>query len=131
SPHRPPSADVVELDEPVLLSSPGFWGGKKTYSPDREDCLKNTAFWEKMNNGWDEFSIPKEVARQRIDMHVRRGDSIYFVTGRSQTRTETVSKPLADNFHIPAANKKPVIFAGHRPEQKSKQQLCQNKKKRS
>lgn len=27
-----------------------------------------------MNNGWDEFSIPKEVARQLIDMHVRRGE---------------------------------------------------------
>ncbi len=45
-----------------------------------------------MNNGWDEFSIPKEVARQLIDMHVRRGDAIFFVTGRSPTKTETVSK---------------------------------------
>ncbi len=34
----------------------------------------------------------KKWARQLIDMHVRRGDSIYFVTGRSQTKTETVSK---------------------------------------
>ncbi|EIQ78110.1 class B acid phosphatase domain protein, partial [Shigella flexneri 1235-66] len=40
----------------------------------------------------DEFSIPKEVARQLIDMHVRRGDAIFFVTGRSPTKTETVSK---------------------------------------
>ncbi|WP_363046383.1 HAD family acid phosphatase, partial [Listeria monocytogenes] len=66
-----------DIDDTVLFSSPGFWRGKKTYSPDSDDYLKNPAFWEKMNNGWDEFSIPKEVARQLIDMHVRRGDSIY------------------------------------------------------
>ncbi len=52
-----------------------------------------------MNNGWDEFSMPKEVARQLIAMHVKRGDSIWFVTGRSQTKTETVSKTLQDDFH--------------------------------
>lgn len=99
---RPPMAVGFDIDDTVLFSSPGFWRGKKTYSPDSEDYLKNPAFWEKMNNGWDEFSIPKEVARQLIDMHVRRGDSIFFVTGRSQTKTETVSKTLSDNFHIPA-----------------------------
>ncbi|STU80136.1 acid phosphatase/phosphotransferase [Klebsiella pneumoniae] len=45
-----------------------------------------------MNNGWDEFSMPKEVARQLIAMHVKRGDSI--VRHRPQPdQTETVSKP--------------------------------------
>lgn len=70
----------------------GFLARQKTFSPESEDYLKNPVFWEKMNNGWDEFSIPKEVARQLIDMHVRRGDAIFFVTGRSPTKTETVSK---------------------------------------
>lgn len=67
-----------------------------------------------MNNGWDEFSIPKEVARALIAMHVKRGDSIYFVTGRSQTKTETVSKTLQDDFLIPAASMNPVILPGTR-----------------
>lgn len=70
----------------------GLLARQKTFSPESEDYLKNPVFWEKMNNGWDEFSIPKEVARQLIDMHVRRGDAIFFVTGRSPTKTETVSK---------------------------------------
>lgn len=81
-----------------------------------------------MNNGWDEFSIPKEVARQLIDMHVRRGDAIFFVTGRSPTKTETVSKTLADNFHIPVTNMNPVIFAGDKPGQNTKSQWLQDKK---
>ena len=119
---RPPMAVGFDIDDTVLFSSPGFWRGKKTFSPESEDYLKNPVFWEKMNNGWDEFSIPKEVARQLIDMHVRRGDAIFFVTGRSPTKTETVSKTLADNFHIPATNMNPVIFAGDKPGQNTKSQ---------
>ncbi len=113
---RPPMAVGFDIDDTVLFSSPGFWRGQKP-SPGSEDYLKNPQFWEKMNNGWDEFSMPKEVARQLIAMHVKRGDSIWFVTGRSQTKTETVSKTLQDDFLIPAANMNPVIFAGDkRPE---------------
>lgn len=124
---RPPMAVGFDIDDTVLFSSPGFWRGKKTYSPDSEDYLKNPAFWEKMNNGWDEFSIPKRVARQLIDMHVRRGDSIFFVTGRSQTKTETVSKTLSDNFHIPAGNMNPVIFAGDKRARTPKRSGCRIK----
>ena len=124
---RPPMAVGFDIDDTVLFSSPGFWRGKKTWSPDSEAYLKNPAFWEKMNNGWDEFSIPKEVARQLIDMHVRRGDRIFFITGRSPTKTETVSKTLADNFHIPAANMNPVIFFFFYPGQNTKTQWLQDK----
>ena len=115
---RAPMAVGFDIDDTVLFSSPGFWRGKKTYSPDSEAYLKNTEFWEKMNNGWDEFSIPKEVARALIAMHVKRGDSIYFVTGRSQTKTETVSKTLQDDFQIPATSMNPVIFAGDKEGQR-------------
>ena len=124
---RPPMAVGVDIDDTVLFSSPGFWRGKKTFSPESEDYLKNPVFWEKMNNGWDEFSMPKEVARQLIAMHVKRGDSIWFVTGRSQTKTETVSKTLQDDFLIPAANMNPVIFAGDKPGQNTKTQWLQAK----
>ncbi|WP_437887345.1 acid phosphatase AphA [Phytobacter sp. V91] len=125
---RPPMAVGFDIDDTVLFSSPGFWRGKKTYSPDSEAYLQNPAFWEKMNNGWDEFSIPKEVARALITMHVKRGDSIYFVTGRSQTATETVTKTLQDDFLIPAANLNPVIFAGDKPGQNTKTQWLVDKK---
>ena len=124
---RPPMAVGFDIDDTVLFSSPGFWRGKKTYSPDSEDYLKNPAFWEKMNNGWDEFSMPKEVARQLIAMHVKRGDSIYFVTGRSQTKTETVSRTLQDDFQIPATSMNPVIFAGDKEGQNTKTQWLEKK----
>jgi len=124
---RAPMAGGIDIDETVLFSSPGFWRGKKTYSPDSEAYLKNPEFWEKMNNGWDEFSIPKEVARALIAMHVKRGDTIFFITGRSETKTETVSKTLQDNFLIPASSMNPVIFAGDQEGQNSKTQWLQAK----
>lgn len=125
---RPPMAVGFDIDDTVLFSSPGFWRGKKTWSPDSDAYLHNPEFWEKMNNGWDEFSIPKGVARQLIAMHVKRGDTIFFITGRSQTKTETVSKTLQDDFHIPAANMNPVIFAGDQPGQNNKVQWLKDKK---
>ncbi|MFU0868465.1 acid phosphatase AphA [Kluyvera ascorbata] len=124
---HPPMAVGFDIDDTVLFSSPGFWRGQRTYSPDSQDYLKNPEFWEKMNNGWDAFSIPKEVARSLIAMHVKRGDSIYFVTGRSQTKTETVSKTLQDDFLIPWANMNPVIFAGDEPGQNTKTQWLKEK----
>ena len=65
---HPPMAVGFDIDDTVLFSSPGFWRGQKNYSPNSQDYLKNPEFWEKMNNGWDEFSIPKEVARALIAM---------------------------------------------------------------
>ena len=124
---HPPMAVGFDIDDTVLFSSPGFWRGKKTYSPDSEAYLKNPEFWEKMNNGWDEYSIPKEVARAVIAMYVKRGDSIYFITGRTQTATESVTKTLQDDFLIPAANMNPVIFAGDHPGQNSKTQWLKEK----
>lgn len=123
---RQPMAVGFDIDDTVLFSSP-LLARAETYSPGSDDYLKNPEFWEKMNNGWDEFSMPKEVARQLIAMHVKRGDSIYFVTGRSQTKTETVSKTLQDDFLIPAANMNPVIFAGDKPGQNTKTQWLQEK----
>ena len=50
------------------------------------------------------------------------------MTGRSQTKTETVSKTLQDDFQIPAENMNPVIFAGDQPGQNIKTQWLQDKR---
>ncbi|MES4612047.1 MAG: acid phosphatase AphA [Ewingella sp.] len=124
---RPPIAVGFDIDDTVLFSSPGFYRGQKEFSPGKQDYLKNPQFWEKMNNGWDDFSMPKEVAKQLIDMHLKRGDSIYFVTGRSETKTETVTKTLQGDFQIPQDKVNPVIFAGDQPGQNTKTQWLKDK----
>lgn len=108
----PPMAVGFDIDDTLLFSSPGFYRGKQEFSPNDESYLKNPAFWEKMNNGWDAFSMPKEVGKALIAMHLKRGDHIYFVTGRSATKTETVSQILQQTMNIPADQLNPVIFAG-------------------
>ncbi|MGL5226434.1 MAG: acid phosphatase AphA [Aeromonas sp.] len=124
---QPPLAVGFDIDDTLLFSSPGFYRGKQQFSPSDDGYLKNPAFWEKMNNGWDAFSIPKEVGKALIAMHLKRGDHIYFVTGRSATKTETVSNTLQQTMHIPAAQLNPVIFAGDKPGQNTKVQWLKDK----
>ncbi|EPU3918851.1 acid phosphatase AphA [Aeromonas hydrophila] len=123
----PPMAVGFDIDDTLLFSSPGFYRGKQEFSPNDESYLKNPAFWEKMNNGWDAFSVPKEVGKALIAMHLERGDHIYFVTGRSATKTETVSKTLQQTMNIPADQLNPVIFAGDQPGQNTKVQWLKEK----
>lgn len=124
---RPPLAVGFDIDDTVLFSSPGFYRGQLEFSPGKQDYLKNPKFWEKMNNGWDEFSMPKDVAKSLIAMHLKRGDSIYFVTGRSETKTETVTKTLQNDFLIPQDKVNPVIFAGDKAGQNTKTQWLKDK----
>lgn len=124
---RPPIAVGFDIDDTVLFSSPGFYRGQKEFSPGKQDYLQNPQFWQKMNNGWDDFSMPKESAMALIAMHLKRGDSIYFVTGRSETKTETVTKTLQDDFHIPQDKMNAVIFAGDKADQNTKTQCLKDK----
>mgnify|MGYP000881532615 CR=1 FL=1 len=125
---RPPIAVGFDIDDTVLFSSPGFYRGQKEFSPGGYSYLHNPEFWEKMNNGWDEFSIPKEVGKSLIAMHLKRGDSIYFVTARTKTNTETVTKTLQQDFGIPDASLNPVIFSGDKKGENTKTQWLKDKK---
>ncbi|WP_108649610.1 acid phosphatase AphA [Dongshaea marina] len=103
-----------DIDDTLLFSSPAFFHGKQVFSPGSNDYLKNPKFWEKVSNGWDKFSIPKESARQLIKMHLERGDHLYFITGRPRPGSgkEDVTEILQKDFSIPAKQMSPVIFAG-------------------
>jgi len=78
-----------DVDDTVLFSSPGFYygytntdgpGGTNRYG---ENFLADdNPFWTDLNAELDKFSIPKPIAREIIDLHKARGDTIYFVTAR-------------------------------------------------
>lgn len=109
-----------DIDDTVMFSSPGFYRGKLEYSPNDYSYLKNPQFWEKMNNEWDKFSMPKKVGIELVQMHLKRGDNVYFITGRSKTKTETVTQYLQEGLNIPADKMNPVIFAGDEAGQNNK-----------
>ncbi|SJZ90648.1 acid phosphatase (class B) [Cetobacterium ceti] len=72
-----------DIDDTVLFSSPAFYYGKVKYSPDSFKFLKDQTFWNFVGDGGDRYSIPKSAAAEIIAMHQRRGDTIYFITGRT------------------------------------------------
>ena len=103
-----PMAVGFDIDDTVLFSSPCFYEGQQKYSPGSNDYLKNNAFWTETNAGCDRYSIPKEVARALIDLHQRRGDTLFFVTARPQTEGEQVTAILQRAFGI--RDMQPVVF---------------------
>lgn len=111
--HQPEMNVGFDIDDTVLFSSPAYYYGQQKYSPGSQEYLSNPAFHEELNNGLDSFSIPKEIARKLIAFHKDRGDSIFFITGRDPTETETLTERLAQIFDL--ENPYPVIFCGANP----------------
>jgi acid phosphatase (class B) len=111
--NEPPMNVGFDIDDTVLFSSPGYYYGQQKYSPGNRAFLTMTAFWLEMNNGLDRFSIPKECAHRLIELHKKRGDSIFFITARIPSDTEMVTELLAKIFELDNPNK--VIFTGFDP----------------
>ncbi|UFS68427.1 acid phosphatase AphA (plasmid) [Paracoccus denitrificans] len=99
---QPPMAVGFDVDDTVLFSTPCFYYGKNRYSPGSEDYLKMDEFWTDIHtNNCDQYSMPKEVARELLDMHVARGDDIYFITGRTKgSGEETLTATLQKAFDL-------------------------------
>lgn len=107
-----------DIDDTVLFSSPGYYYGQQKYSPGSDAYLSLEEFWNEMNNGLDRFSLPKECGRKLIELHKKRGDSIYFVTARMETKIEQVTEILSETFGLKNPNR--VIFAGAKPAENPK-----------
>jgi len=108
--NHPPMNVGFDIDDTILFSSPGYYYGQMRYSPGNNSYLTMNDFWYEMNNGLDAYSIPKDIARKLIAFHTERGDSIFFITGREPTETETLTALLARTFGL--ENPNAVIFTG-------------------
>lgn len=116
--NQPPMNVGFDIDDTVLFSSPGYYYGRQKYSPENKAFAIMKEFWNEMNNGLDQFSIPKECARKLIELHKKRGDSIYFITTRTKTKTESVTELLEKTFDL--ENPQKVIFTGFKLGENSK-----------
>ncbi|NTU93665.1 MAG: acid phosphatase AphA [Chlorobiaceae bacterium] len=116
-----PATPVVagfDIDDTVLFSSPGFNyglnnqdgpGGTNKYG---ESPLKSPVFWNDMNSWFDNFSLPKASGNALIQMHLKRGDRIVFITARDSSKVSIVPKILKQSFSIP---KPEVLFTCDKP----------------
>lgn len=105
-----PISVSFDIDDTVLFSSPCFHYGQNKYSPNSGAYLKNQEFWNEINAGCDQYSIPKLVAKELIKMHQERGDQVYFITGRTAGKVDGVTPILEKAFAI--KNMYPVSFMG-------------------
>ena len=104
----------LDIDDTMLFSSPVFHYGKQKYSPDSFNYLKNQDFWNEASTGLDRFSIPKKSAVEIVSMHLKHGDTIYFITGRTAPQgQETITETLRNIFPKEYREQiQPVIFSG-------------------
>jgi len=107
-----------DIDDTVFFSSPAYYYGQQKYSPGSRDYLSNPEFHKELNNGLDSFSLPKEIAKKLVAFHKKRGDNMFFITGRNPTETETLTGLVAKTFDI--ENPNPVIFCGANPGENQK-----------
>lgn len=103
-----------DVDDTVLFSSPGFYyafnnhDGKNGSNRYGKRPISSKAFWRDMNGFFDKFSMPKDIAKKLINMHLAREDKIIFITARPYTKHEILTDLLSKMFKIKAT----VIFAG-------------------
>lgn len=107
---QPPINVSFDIDDTVLASSGCFYYGQQKYSPNDFSYLKNQEFWNEINAGCDKYSIPKDVARALINMHQKRGDKIFFITGRTAGNVDGVTPLLEKTFNVKEMS--PVNFMG-------------------
>ncbi|MBW7984801.1 acid phosphatase AphA [Enterobacillus tribolii] len=112
--NKPPMDIGFDIDDTIYYSTPAFIHGQRALSPESNDFLKKSEFWDQLSNGWDSFSVPKKSASALIKLHMDRGDRIWFITGRPKPTSgkETVTELLGKDFSIPQEKLNKVIFAG-------------------
>lgn len=100
-----------DIDDTLLFSSPGFYNAVTSLcNGNFTKCAIRDDFWYKINNGADDYSLPKEIAFELIKMHQERGDNIFYITARAETKEEVVTPLIEKIFSIEKMNN--VIFTG-------------------
>jgi acid phosphatase (class B) len=124
-----------DVDDTLIFSAPAFNALQPAYPADvirpKDYAALTTAqrrqyheFWNRLNEQYDDRSIPKHIGKQLLDLHLRRGDDIYIISRRQSTvpPTNTVTRRLERMFgvHLPhpvaqtdLKDKTPLIAARH------------------
>lgn len=83
-----------DIDDTVLASSGCFLYGEKNFKTEKyQRFTKNPKFWDFIDEkSCDSFSIPKNVSKELIQMHLDRGDTVIFITGRTASKNYSQDK---------------------------------------
>jgi acid phosphatase (class B) len=92
-----PAFNALEPDYPADVIRPKNYGA---LTPAQRHQYHE--FWNRLNEQYDDRSIPKRIGKQLLDLHVQRGDEIYIISRRQKTvpPTNTVTRRLERLFGI-------------------------------
>lgn len=114
--NTPPINVGFDIDDTLLFPKVSFELYYQKYCPNdnqpyRPTCSTLQEFWDHMNRSGN-LSPPKNVGKELIEMHKRRGDNIFFITAReaSKHKPETMTGTLSKAFNIKYPNK--VMYLG-------------------
>lgn len=114
--NTPPMNVGFDIDDTVLFPNTSFHVSYEKFckhdtSEMKKECTKNPHFWDDINTSGN-LSPPKNIGKDLIEMHKRRGDKIFFITARekSKFKPETMSNTLRKTFDI--ENMHEVIYLG-------------------
>lgn len=111
-----PMTVSFDIDDTVLASSGCFVYGANNFKTESQPkYTRNPEFWNFLDEkSCDSFSIPKNVSKDLIKMHLDRGDTVIFITGRTASKNymhdklDSTGMILQKEFGI--VNMKPISY---------------------
>jgi acid phosphatase (class B) len=85
-----------DVDDTLVFSAPAFNALQPEYEadvirPKSYDALtaaqqaKYHEFWNRLNDEYDDRSIPKKIGKRLLDLHLARGDDVYVISKRQSS----------------------------------------------
>jgi len=109
-----------DVDDTLVFSAPAFNALQPEYDPDVirprdyaalavEQKAKYHEFWNRLNEEYDDRSIPKKIGKRLLDLHRARGDTIYIISRRQSAvpPTETATHRYERMFGV--ALERPLV----------------------
>lgn len=95
----PPIVVGFDVDDTLVFSEPAFTPLQREYPAEvirpknlaaltPEQKAKYHEFWNRLNNEYDDRSVPKRIGKKLLDLHLQRGDVIYIISKRQSSVPE-------------------------------------------
>jgi acid phosphatase (class B) len=90
---RHPVVVGFDVDDTLIFSAPAFNALQPLYDPEvirphdpakltPEQAAAYHAFWNALNEEYDDRSVPKQIGKRLLDLHTARGDEIWIISRR-------------------------------------------------
>jgi acid phosphatase (class B) len=106
-----------DIDDTLVFPSPSFQavlfntdgpGGSNPYGADMRAVVSNPKAWHDVHHVHDRYVIPKQVGRDLLALHQKRGDRIHYITARVGVEGAQLEARMRKMFAVEFVG--PIIF---------------------